>query len=75
MPTTFSLTATTGPDGWTIEHTTTALVTTTKTIPAARSAASVLRTAERMASGDVLWMVTDGGFSAVIHSEVTGWPL
>jgi hypothetical protein len=67
-----TLTTTDG-DRWTITHTTTALITTTILVPAIYSVPEALLMAAPMASGDVLWRLTEGpvwlGFEADIRTS------
>jgi hypothetical protein len=73
---TISLTVKHIDDGsWVITHTDNALITKTEDVRAHYDAEDVLRVAERMASGDVLWRLTEGGFEGVVRRAVTGWPL
>jgi hypothetical protein len=60
---------------WVITRTDAALITKTEEVRAHYDAEEVLRVAERMASGDVLWRLTDGGFEGVVRRAATGWPL
>jgi len=60
---------------WVITHMDAALITRTEEVRGHYDAEEVLRVAERMASGDVLWRLTDAGFEGVVRRAVTGWPL
>jgi hypothetical protein len=63
---TLTLTVRRHPDGWTVTHTSTALVSDVVTVTDPADIRDVLSTAEEMASGDVLWRANACGFDAVI---------